>query len=156
VVVPVTSQECDVYEIINFEGCWDEPDVDALVEALRRVCGASDRYKAEALGRVGQVAKYSWVESCRKLLDSVPVGHVLDDPVFEPFICFMKIQVNRICEAGINNDHWVFRPGIDYTVHNGVYDILAKANYIKSFEILKRSDNHADGRKKEVSIYEEG
>lgn len=156
VVVPVTSQECHAYEIINFEGCWDEPDVDALVEALRRVCGDSDRYKTEALGRVAQVARYSWFESCRKLIDVLPVGEIIENPVYEPFIGFVKVRVNRVCEAGINNDHWVFKPDVDYTVHNGVYDILARANYIKSFEILKRSDNHANGRKKEVSIHEEG
>ena len=156
VVIPVTSQECDVYEITDFEGCWDEPDLDALIEALRRVCEASDRYKAEALGRVGQVAKYSWDKSCRKLVDAVPKGHVLANPVFEPFTVDIKVKVNRVCEAGLNNDHWVFKPGVEYTVASSVYDILARANYIKSFEILKRSDNHANGGKKEVSIHEEG
>ncbi len=156
VVVPVTSENCSGYEIDSFAGCWDEPDVDALVEALRRVCGDSDGCKAEALGRVNQVARYSWVESCQKLIDVLPVGHVLDNPVFEPYLCFVKIRVNRRCEAGINNDHWDFVAGVDYTVPNQVYDILARANYIESFEILKRSNNHANGRKKEVSIHKEG
>ena len=156
VVVPVTSQNCSGYEIDSFAGCWDEPDVDALVEALRGVCGASDSYKAVALNRVGRVAEYSWDKSCRKLLNVLPVGHVLDNPVFEPHLCFVKIRVNRRCEAGINNDHWDFVPGVDYIVNNGVYDILVRANYIESFEILKRSNDYANGGKKEVSIHSEG
>lgn len=149
IVIPVTSQECNVHETVDFKGCWDEPDVDALVEALRGLCKASDRYKAEALGRVSRVAKYSWVESCRKLVDAIPVGNVLDEAIYEPLQGYIKIRVKRRCEAGINNDHWDFVPGVDYIVNNGVYDILLRANYIKSFEILKRSDNHANGRKKE-------
>jgi glycosyltransferase involved in cell wall biosynthesis len=143
IVVPTKPQRCNVHEIIDFDGFWDEPDVDALVEALRRVCGASDGYKAEALGRVSQVARYSWDKSCRKLLNVLPVGHVLDNPVYEPFMCYIKIRVNGRCEVGVNNDHWDFVPGVDYIVNSGVYDILAKANYIKSFEILKRSSNYA-------------
>ena len=86
----------------------------------------------------------------------LPVGHVLDNPVFEPHLCFVKIRVNRRCEAGINNDHWDFVPGVDYIVNNGVYDILVRANYIESFEILKRSNDYANGGKKEVSIHSEG
>jgi hypothetical protein len=41
-------------------------------------------------------------------------------------------------------------------VDHVVYDILDNANYIKSFKILERSDNHANGGKKRVSIHEEG
>ena len=153
VVVPVTSQNCSGYEIDSFAGCWDEPDVDALVEALRGVCGASDGYKAEAMGRVGQVAEYSWDKSCRKLIDVLPVGQIIENPVFEPYLCFVKVRVNRVCEAGINNDHWDFVPGVDYTIPNQVYDILVRAKYIESFEILERSNDYANGRKKEVSIH---
>lgn len=138
VVIPVTPQKCAVHEITDFEGCWDEPDVDALVEALRRVCEDSDRYKAEALGRVADVARYSWHKSCRKLVDALPEGRVLANPVFEPFTVDIKVRVNRVCEAGINNDHWVFTPGVDYTVASSVYDILDRAKYIQSFEIVKR------------------
>jgi glycosyltransferase involved in cell wall biosynthesis len=156
VVIPVTPQESTVHEIVDFEGCLDEPDLDALVEGIRSVYGASDKYRVEALGRVNQVAEYDWRKSCRKLLDELPVGHILDKPVFERVLCYFKITVNCCCEAGINDDHWDFTPGVDYIVSNNVYDILARANYIKSFEVLKRSDNHADGRKKEVSIYSEG
>jgi glycosyltransferase involved in cell wall biosynthesis len=153
VVVPVTSQNCSGYEIDSFAGCWDEPDVDALVEALRGVCGASDMYKAEALGRVREVARYSWDKSCRKLIDVLPVGQIIENPVFEPYLCFVKVRVNRVCEAGINNDHWDFVPGVDYTIPNQVYDILLRAKYIESFEILERSNDYANGRKKEVSIH---
>lgn len=153
VVVPVTSQNCSGYEIDSFAGCWDEPDVDALVEALRGVCGASDMYKAEALGRVREVARYSWDKSCRKLIDVLPVGQIIENPVFEPYLCFVKVRVNRVCEAGINNDHWDFVPGVDYTIPNQVYDILVRAKYIESFEILERSNDYANGRKKEVSIH---
>lgn len=153
VVIPVMSQECAAYEIINFEGCWDEPDVDALVEALREVCGASDSYKAVALNRVSRVAEYSWDRSCRKLIDVLPVGDIIENPVYEPFVGHVKIRVNRVCEAGINNEHWVFHPNTDYTVASSVYDILVRANYIESFEILKRSNDYAKSREKRVSIY---
>ena len=156
VVIPVTSQESTIHEIVDFEGCLDEPDLDALVEALRLVCGASNGYKAEALRRVGQVAEYSWDRSCRKLLNELPVGHLLDKPIFEKVLCYFKIRVKRRCEAGINNDHWDFVPGVDYIVNDSVYDILSKANYIESFEILKRSNDYANGGKKRVSIHEEG
>ena len=156
VVIPVTSQRCDVHEITNFAGFWDEPDFDTLVEALRGVCGDSDRYKAEALSRVGQVGEYSWVKSCRKLLDVLPEGGIIDDPVREPLLCYLRVTVNRRCEAGLNNDHWYFDPGVVYDVDHVVYDILNNANYIESFEILKRSNNYANGGKKRVSIHEEG
>ena len=156
IVVPTKPQRCDVHEVIDFDGYWDEPDVDALVEALRGVCGASDEYRAVALNRVGRVGEYSWDKSCRKLLDAIPVGHVIDDPVYKPFVCYLKIRVNRVCEAGINNEHWVFHPNTDYTVASSVYDILVRANYIESFEILKRSNDYANGGKKEVSIHEKG
>jgi hypothetical protein len=140
VVIPVTPQESTIHEIVDFEGCLDEPDLDALVEVLRRVCGASDGYRAEALRRVGQVAEYSWVNSCRKLLNELPVGHLLDQPAFEKVLCYFKIRVNRKCEVGINNDHWDFVPGVDYTVSNNVYDNLDNANRIESFEVIKRTN----------------
>jgi len=144
VVIPITPKRCDVHEITNFAGFWDEPDFDTLVEALRGVCGDSDRYKAEALSRVGQVGEYSWVKSCRKLLNVLPEGGIIDDPVQEPFVCHLKIQVNRKCEAGINNDHWNFVPGVDYIVDHVLYDILTGANYVQSFEIVERSNNMAN------------
>lgn len=146
VVIPVTSQECDAYEIINFEGCWDEPDVDALVEALRAVYGASDRYKADALNNVGLVDKFSWVNACRKLLNELPVGHILDNAVYKPFVGYQHITVNKPCEASINNDQRFFTPGIEYEVTNAFYDILARANYIQSSKTVKRSQEHANGR----------
>lgn len=141
VVIPVTSQEARVHEIIDFEGHWDEPDLDALVEALRRVYGASDWYKAQAKKRVGQVAGYGWDKSCRKLLDAVPVGNILSHPVYEPVVCRIKIVVNRRCEAGINSDHWDFVPGQEYTVDGAVFDLLFKGNKIQSYQIVKRADN---------------
>ena len=156
IVVPTKPQKCDMHEIIDFDGYWDEPNVDALIEALRRVCEAHNGYKAVALNRVGRVGEYSWSNSCRKLLNAIPVGHVINNPVYKPFMCYIKIRVNRRCEAGINNDHWDFVPGVDYTVNSAVYDILVRANYIESFEILKRSNNYANGGKKRVSIHEEG
>lgn len=155
VVVPVTPQKCDVHEITDFAGYWDEPDVDALVEALRTVCGASDRYKADAVERVGQVARYSWDKSCRKLLDVLPVGGIIENPVYEPFVCYMKVEVTRKCQVGINLDSWDFVPGVVYVVGNAVYDILRKANYIKCSETMKRSDTYADGWEKEVSLHSE-
>lgn len=153
VVIPVSAQKCNVHEIIDFEGYWDEPDFDALVEALRAVCGHYERYKAEALFHVEHVARFGWDKSCRKLLDAVPVGHLLDDLVPEPMNCDISIRVTRTCEAGINNDHWVFRPGVNYTVSSAVYDILVRANYIQSFEIVKRSNSYENDGQKRVSIH---
>jgi hypothetical protein len=91
---------------------------------------------------VKHVAEYSWARSCEKLLAVLPKGDILDDPISEPFVCHIKIQVKRKCEAGINNKHWNFVPGVDYVVDHVLYDILAGANYIQSFEVVERSNNH--------------
>jgi len=138
-VIPTTPKRCDVHEITNFAGFWDEPDLDALVEALRKVYAGSDVYRYKAMFHVKHVAEYSWARSCKKLLAVLPKGDIIENPIQEPFVCHLKIQVNRKCEAGINNDHWNFVPGVDYIVNHIVYDILAGANYIESFEILERS-----------------
>ena len=156
VVIPTTPKKCDVQEITNFAGFWDEPDLDALVEALRKVCEGSEVYRHKAMFHVKHVAEYSWARSCKKLLAVLPKGDILEDPIQEPFVCHLKIRVKRKCEAGINNNHWDFVPGIDYIVNHVVYDILVRANYIESFEILKRSNDYANGGKKEVSIHSEG
>jgi hypothetical protein len=89
-------------------------------------------------------------------LDVLPAGGIIENPVYEPFVCYMKVEVTHKCQVGINLDSWDFVPGVAYIVDNGVYDILNKAKYIKCFQTTKRSDSHADGRKKRVSLYSEG
>lgn len=141
VVVPVKPKKSNVREIVDFEGYWDEPNFDALVDALRRVHDNPDRYKVEALQRLDRVAEYSWAKSCRKLLDVLPVGGIVDNPRYEPFFAEIKVTVNRVCEAGINNDHWVFKPGIEYVVADYVYDILDRAKYVQSFQVVTKRRN---------------
>jgi hypothetical protein len=91
-VIPTTPKRCDVHEITNFAGFWDEPDLDALVEALRKVYKGSDVYKYKAMFHVKHVAEYSWARSCKKLLAVLPKGDILDDPISEPFVCHIKTK----------------------------------------------------------------
>ncbi len=152
-VIPTTPKRCDVHEITNFAGFWDEPDLDALVEALRKVYAGSDVYRYKAMFHVKHVAEYRWAKSCEKLLAVLPEGGIIEDPIPEPLSCYLAIEVNRRCEAGVNNDHWYFVPGVVYKVDHVVYDILDNANYIKSFKILKRSNSYENDGQKRVKIH---
>lgn len=143
ITIPTKPQKSDVHEIIDFEGYWDEPNLDALVSAFKAMSMNHAIYKARAMAQVYEVSRYGWDVSCRKLLNELPVGSLLDDAIYEPFVGYQKIRVNRKCEAGINSEQWYFVPNVDYTVTNTVYDILARANYIQSQETVERSDNYA-------------
>jgi len=154
-VIPTTPKRCDVHEITNFAGFWDEPDLDALVEALRKVYAGSDVYRYNAMFHVKHVAEYRWAKSCEKLLAVLPEGDIIENPIQEPLSCYLTIEVNRKCEAGVNNDHWYFVPGVVYKVDHVVYDILDNANYIKSFKILERSNSYENDGQKRVEIHVE-
>ena len=154
-VIPTTPKRCDVHEITNFAGFWDEPDLDALVEALRKVYAGSDVYRYKAMFHVKHVAEYRWAKSCEKLLAVLPEGDIIENPIQEPLSCYLTIEVNRKCEAGVNNDHWYFVPGVVYKVDHVVYDILDNANYIKSFKILERSNSYENDGQKRVEIHVE-
>jgi len=112
----------------NFGGTWDEPSVNQLAEVML------DHYHNDQSGKATANAKlateFSWANATSKLLEVLPVGKLLVDPVEENIDMSVMCRVNKTFVADIGKNRLSFDKGQEYAVSEDVFRILSEAGHL--------------------------
>jgi hypothetical protein len=111
-------------------GDWDEPDPEALAEAIKDLYANRDKYRRQANLTASQTAAFNWGTAADQLLQIVkPSGKQIpyDWMPLEP-TC--EIQVSRRVQATIGGHTVKMVPGEMYTVVLNVRDTLRESGYL--------------------------
>jgi hypothetical protein len=111
-------------------GDWDEPDPEALAEAIKDLYANRDKYRRQANLTAPQTAAFNWGTAADQLLQIVkPSGKQIpyDWMPLEP-TC--EIQVSRRVQATIGGHTVKMVPGEMYTVVLNVRDTLRESGYL--------------------------
>ena len=112
----------------NFGGTWDEPSVTQLAEVML------DHYHNDQSGKAIANAKlateFSWANATSKLLEVLPVGKLLVDPVEENIDMSVMCRVNKTFVADIGKNRLSFNKGQEYAVSEDVFRILSEAGHL--------------------------
>jgi len=112
----------------NFGGTWDEPSVTQLAEVML------DHYHNDQSGKAIANAKlateFSWANATSKLLEVLPVGKLLVDPVEENIDMSVMCRVNKTFVADIGKNRLSFDKGQEYAVSEDVFRILSEAGHL--------------------------
>ena len=112
----------------NFGGTWDEPSVTQLAEVML------DHYHNDQSGKATANAKlateFSWANATSKLLEVLPVGKLLVDPVEENIDMSVMCRVNKTFVADIGKNRLSFDKGQEYAVSEDVFRILSEAGHL--------------------------
>lgn len=111
-------------------GCWEEADVDQLAEVMLAHYQDWVKYRDEAVVGSRGCQAFTWRKATKALLDSVPVGMVLDEPVQEVVQVTAEIQVRKKLSCTIGTNSYSFLPGETYTVPEGVVQVLTDSGYL--------------------------
>lgn len=111
-------------------GDWDEADMDSLVDAMRDMVNNHDRYQKQATAVAPSADAFSWDKAAQKLIDALPEGRRLIDPVWEDCNVVVKVKVTKPVEASINGRGQKFVPDTEYEVTEGMFQILRDGGYV--------------------------
>ncbi len=128
--IPTTSvptSKGDWYEM----GDWDEPDAEALAEAIKDLYNNRDKYRRQATLTAPQTAAFNWETSADQLLQIVQPTANKSTGVWKPFEPMCEIEVSKRVQANIGGHHVELLPGMKHRVVLNVRDVLLRANYLK-------------------------
>jgi glycosyltransferase involved in cell wall biosynthesis len=112
-------------------GLWDEANPkdirDAIVDVHDRL--VAHRVQAAANAKL-IVDEFSWKKASAALAEAVPKGVLLTDEKFVPIELQVQMRVNRPVVSSVNLTTYRFEPGVDYTVTEGVFQVLWDAGYV--------------------------
>lgn len=113
-------------------GNWDEPNLDALIEAMRDAYNNKDRNNQTAKTKASRASEYSWGKATKQLLAAVPTGTLLpaDTPHVAPTVTVDVTPIRNI-KADIGPRRWELKAGVTYTVPEGVYQVLSDAGTLQ-------------------------
>lgn len=111
-------------------GDWDEPDPEALAEAIISIHKNRDKYRKQAFKNSGEVAAFNWETAANQLLKIVKPSSNRVKPDWIPMEPTTTIQVNRAIKATIGNHTIDLKPGKPYTVVLNVRNVLQSAGYL--------------------------
>jgi hypothetical protein len=112
-------------------GNWDEPNLDELCELMLDHYRNWSNHKGEASVNAKSVSAWSWRKATKALLEAVPVGTLLADPVWEPVVVTVPIKVKKKLSCDIGRAHYDFLPGVEYQVPEGVLQVLSDAKVLE-------------------------
>jgi len=112
-------------------GQWDEPNFDELCDLMLDHHRNWSQHKDEAAVNARSSSAFSWRKATKTLLDSVPVGTLLEETTWEPVEVMMPIRVKRKLACDIGNHHYKFVPGVEYEVPEGVVQVLSDAKVLE-------------------------
>lgn len=112
-------------------GMWDEPNLDELCEQMLDHYRNWDARRADAVVNARAATAFSWRKATKALLDAVPAGTLLDDPVWEPEVAYIKIRTRKKVSCDIGRTHYDFQAGVEYDVPEGVFQVLSDANVLE-------------------------
>jgi glycosyltransferase involved in cell wall biosynthesis len=111
-------------------GNWDEPDADALAEAIIDVGKNRERYLQQAETHAGETAAFNWDTAANQLLQIVKPSNTRVVSKWLPLEPLCKVQVNRKIKATIGEHHIDLAPGKTYDVVLNVRNVLKSAGYL--------------------------
>ena len=111
-------------------GDWDEPDFDALCDALKDLHKNHKRYRQQAEVHSGETAAFNWNTAADQLLQVVkPTGNRVTGKwkALEPEC---EIEVKKRVQADIGGHRVELMPGIKHRVVLNVRDVLKAAGLL--------------------------
>lgn len=111
-------------------GDWDEPDREALAEAIKDIGKNRERYRQQAETNAPETAAFNWDTAANQLLQIVKPSANRSTGKWVPFEPTCNIQVNRKIKASIGTHNIDLKPGITYPVVLNVRDVLRKSGYL--------------------------
>jgi len=111
-------------------GDWDEPNPEALAEAITDLYNNRERYRQQAETHAGETAAFNWDTAAKQLLQIVkPTGNRVE-PNWIPMESTVQVQVNRKIKANIGKHSIDLKPGKLYDVVLNVRDVLRDSGYL--------------------------
>ena len=111
-------------------GDWDEPDADALAEAIIDIGKNRERYRQKAETHAAETAAFNWDTAANQLLQIVKPSNTRVVSDWLPLEPLCQVQVNRKIKATIGNHHIDLAPGKTYDVVLNVRSVLKSAGYL--------------------------
>ena len=105
-------------------GDWDEPEFDAILDAIQDMYKNRDRYREQAEVHAGEVSAFNWDTAANQLLQAVkPTGRRVSGK-WKPLEPTCEIEVTRRVQADIGRHRVDLAPGMKHRVVLNVRDVL--------------------------------
>ena len=105
-------------------GDWDEPEFDAILDAIQDMYKNRDRYREQAEVHAGEVSAFNWDTAANQLLQAVkPTGGRVSGK-WIPLEPTCEIEVKRRVQADIGRHRVDLAPGVEHRVVLNVRDVL--------------------------------
>ena len=111
-------------------GDWDEPDPEAIAEAIKDIYNNRDKYRKQAFKTAPETSAFNWDTSASQLLQIIKPSPNFITPDWKPLEPTCEIQVTRRVQANIGAHYVNLKPGETYTVVLNVRDTLRSAGYL--------------------------
>ena len=105
-------------------GDWDEPNPEAIAEAIKDIYNNRTKYHKKAELTAPQSAAFNWDTAAKQLIQIVKPTGVTVKPDWQPFEPRCDIQVLKRIKADIGAHRIDFKPGITYNVVLNIRDVL--------------------------------
>jgi glycosyltransferase involved in cell wall biosynthesis len=128
--IPTTSVPTSEGDWQNM-GDWDEPDREALAEAIKDLYNKRDKYRRQATLTAPQTAAFNWDTAADQVLQIVQPTTNRSTGVWKPFEPMCEIEVSKRIQASIGGHHVELLPGMKHRVVLNVRDVLLKAGVLK-------------------------
>jgi glycosyltransferase involved in cell wall biosynthesis len=111
-------------------GDWDEPDSDALAEAIIDIGKNRERYHRQAQTNSIKTEAFNWDTSANQLLQIIKPSNRHASGEWTPLEPICEIQVNRKIKATIGSHNIDLKPGVTYPVVLNVRNVLRDSGYL--------------------------
>jgi glycosyltransferase involved in cell wall biosynthesis len=112
-------------------GDWDEPDADALAEAITDLYNKRDKYRRQAVLTAPQTAAFNWNTAADQVLQIVQPTTNRSTGAWKPFEPTCEIEVSKRIQATIGQHKVELSPGVKHRVVLNVRDVLLNAGVLK-------------------------
>jgi glycosyltransferase involved in cell wall biosynthesis len=108
-------------------GDWDEPDHEAVAEAIKDLYNNRDRYRQQAETYAGETAAFNWGASADQLIHAAKPTERRVSGGWEPLEPTCEIEVRRRVKADIGKHHVDLQPGVKYRVFLNIRNVLKES-----------------------------
>lgn len=105
-------------------GLWDEPMLADVVETMEDVYRNRSYWLDKARERADKAHVFSWVASTIKLLNAIPVGKPLTNPVWETALVMVNVRAKTNIKCHIGGRDYRMTAGEVYEIPDGAYQVL--------------------------------
>ena len=105
-------------------GDWDEPDQEAIAEAIKDIYNNRDKYRKQAEQTAPQTEAFNWDTSAKQLLQIVKPSEKTVPNKWKPLEPICEIQVKRRVRADIGDHRIDLAPGVKHRVVLNVKNAL--------------------------------